>query len=189
MEIGSVEPGKTVLVTGPGTIGLLVLQVVKSMGAKVIITGMEKDEQRLQLAGRLGADHCIRASKQDLFSVVSELTEGNGTDMALECSGAVGGVNDCISLVRKGGDITQIGLFGHSIPVDYDEVVLKEIRIKGTFGHNRGTWEKAIRLLREKKIDLNCLVSGEFPLDRWQEAFEYFEKGAGLKYLLYPLAH
>jgi L-iditol 2-dehydrogenase len=186
MEISSIEPGMTVLITGPGTIGLLVLQVVKSMGAKVIITGMEKDEKRLELASRLGADHCVQIGRQDLSSLTSELTGGHGVDLAMECSGTAGGVNDCLSFVGKGGEVVQVGLFGHPAGFNYDEAVLKEVRIRGSFGHNRGTWEKAIKLLEDHRIDLNSLVSGEFPLDQWQEAFRLFETGVGLKYLLYP---
>jgi L-iditol 2-dehydrogenase len=111
MEISSTAPGKTVLVTGPGTIGLLVLQVAKARGANVIITGTEKDEKRLQLALHFGADHYLQINKKDPLPLISELTCGYGVDIALECSGAVGGVNDCLSFVRKGGEIIQVGFF------------------------------------------------------------------------------
>lgn len=188
MEMSSTAPGKTVLVSGPGTIGLLVLQVAKAMGANVIITGIEKDEKRLRLADGLGADHCLQINKKDPLPLISELTGGYGVDIALECSGAVGGVNDCLSFVRKGGEIIQVGLFGNPISaVNYDGVVLKEIHIKGSFGHNRGTWEKTINLLRDRKVDLKPLITGEFPLSQWREVFQLFEEGRGLKYLLYPV--
>jgi L-iditol 2-dehydrogenase len=115
MEMSSTVPGTTVLVTGPGTIGLLVLQVAKARGAKVIITGTEKDEKRLQLALRFGADHWLQINQKDPLPLISELTGGYGVDIALECSGAVGGVNTCLSSVRRGGEVIQVGLFGHPI--------------------------------------------------------------------------
>jgi L-iditol 2-dehydrogenase len=188
MEISSTGPGKTVLVTGPGTIGLLVLQVAKAAGANVVITGTEKDEKRLQLARGLGADHCIQIDRQDPLSLMAELTDGYGVNIALECSGTVGGVNDCLSSVRKGGEIIQVGLFGSPISsVNYDGVILKEIQIKGSFGHNRGTWGKTINLLNYRKVDLKPLITGEFSLSQWREVFQLFEEGRGLKYLLYPV--
>ncbi len=68
---------------------------------------------------------------------------GYGVDIALKGSGVAGGVNDCLPLVGKRGEVIQMGLFGHSISsVNYDKVVLKEIQIMGSFGHNRGTWKK-----------------------------------------------
>ncbi len=186
MEIGDTKPGKTVLITGPGTIGLSVLQVAKAVEATVITTGVERDEERLQLASRLGADHCIQILHQNPASLIFELTGGYGVDMAFECSGAMGGVNDCLSFVRKGGEIIQVGLFGKPPSLNYDEVILKEVQIKGSFGHNPGTWEKAINLLRNRKVDLRPLITGKFPLLDWEEAFKRLEKGGGLKYLLYP---
>ncbi|NIS59625.1 MAG: zinc-binding dehydrogenase [Proteobacteria bacterium] len=187
MERSSVEPGKKVLVTGPGPIGLLVLQVAKAAGATVVISGTQRDEERLKLAKRMGADHCAQIDQQDLNSPIHELTGGMGVDVSFECSGAFGAVKDCLREVRKGGEIVQVGLFGNPIQLNYDDVTFKEIQVKGSFTHNRKTWEKAIELLRDRKVNVAPLVSREFPLDQWDEAFRLFERGEGLKYLLYPI--
>jgi L-iditol 2-dehydrogenase len=187
MERSSVEPGKTVLVTGPGPIGLLVLQVAKAVGATVVISGTQRDEERLKLAKRIGADRCAQVDQQDLNSLIQEITGGMGADSAFECSGAEGALSDCLRGVRKGGEIVQVGLFARPIELNYDEVTFKEVKVKGSFTHNRGTWEKAIDLLRDRKVNVKTLISREFPLDQWQEAFRLFERGEGLKYLLYPV--
>jgi L-iditol 2-dehydrogenase len=187
MERSSIEPGKTVLVTGPGPIGLLVLQVAKTVGAAVVISGTQRDEERLTIAKRMGADHCVQVDQQNLHPLIYEFTGGMGVDVAYECSGAMGALSDCFQGVRKGGEIVQVGLFGRSIEMNYDDVTFKEVQVQGSFTHNRRTWEKAMELLRDRKVDLISLVSGEFPLDQWEEAFRLFEKGMGLKYLLYPI--
>jgi L-iditol 2-dehydrogenase len=187
MEMSSTESGNAVLVTGPGTIGLLVLQVAKAVGATVFVTGTQRDEERLQLAIRMGADHCIQIDQQNLVPLILDFTNRYGVDVAFECSGAINALKDCISCVRKGGEIVQVGLFGQSVELNYDEITFKEIRIKGSYAHNRGSWEKAIDLLRNRKVDLNSLVTKEFPLNRWDEAFKLFEEGVGLKYLLFPI--
>ena len=187
MERSSVEPGKTALVTGPGPIGLLVLQVAKAVGATVVISGIQRDVQRLQRAERMGADHCIRIDQGDPNRLIHELTGGMGVDAAFECSGAEGALSDCLREVRKGGEIVQVGLFARPIELNYDEITFKEVQVKGSFTHNRRTWEKAIDLLRDRKVNLKTLISKEFPLDQWQEAFRLFERGEGLKYLLCPI--
>ena len=187
MERSSLEPEKTVLVTGPGPIGLLVLQVVKAVGARAIILGIQGDAERLKLAERIGADHSVQMEGQDPYSLIHEFTGGMGVDVAFECSGAPGALKDCLRGVRKGGEMVQVGLFGRPLELNYDDITFKEVQIKGSFTHNRGTWQKAIDLLRDRRVDLTSLVSREFPLDQWEEAFRLFEKGVGLKYLLYPI--
>ena len=187
MEISSILAGKVVLVTGPGPIGLLVLQVAKAIGATVIITGIPRDKERLRVASGLGADHCFQVPEQDPKNLIFEITKGYGVDLAFECSGSVGGLNYCIALVRKRGEIIQVGLLGRSVFFNPDEATLKEIHIKGTFAHNHESWLKAIDLVKNRKVDLKPLISGEFPLDRWQEPFELLEKGVGFKYLLYAI--
>ncbi len=187
MEMSSIDSGQTVLVTGPGPIGLLVLQVAKAVGTTVVISGTQRDGERLKLAERIGADHCVQIDQRDIHPLIHELTGGMGVDAAFECSGAPGALNDCLLEVRKAGEIIQVGLFGRPIEFNYDDVTYKEVDIRGSFSHNRRTWEKAIDLLREQKVNLISLVSRELPLDQWEEAFRLFEKGVGLKYLLYPI--
>jgi L-iditol 2-dehydrogenase len=187
MERSSIERENHVLVTGPGPIGLLVLQVAKAVGATVIISGIQGDGERLTLAKRIGADHCVQINQRGLHRLIHDLTGGMGVDAAFECSGAPGALRDCVQEVRKGGEIVQVGLSGHPVELDHDEATFKEVQIKGSFTHNRGTWQRTIDLLRDRKVDLASLVSREFPLNQWEEAFRLFEKGMGLKYLLYPV--
>ena len=65
-------------------------------------------------------------------------------------------------------------------PVPQENEVVVKVR-------NRGTWEKTINLLRERRIDSKPLITGEIPLTQWREVFQLFEEGRGLKYLLYPI--
>ena len=76
MEIGRIQPDEWVLVTGPGTIGLITMQVARALGAKVAITGTAQDASRLELAARLGAEHCIQVESGDQFKLAAELNEG-----------------------------------------------------------------------------------------------------------------
>lgn len=186
LERSSLTPGKLVIVVGPGPIGLLVAQVSKSQGARVMVVGLASDQERLELAKRLGAERCLVAEHQEAAQEVKDWTQGQGAHIAFECSGAKTSFSACIEWVRKGGEIIQVGLLGKPSQVDLDGITFKELEVKGSFAHNRGSWEKAIDLLKRRWVETLPLVSGIFPLERWSEAFERFERREGLKYLLSP---
>ncbi len=186
IERSSIEPGCWVLVTGPGPIGLLVLQVARSAGGRVIITGTTKDTERLQLAKNLGAESVLMVDAENIQERVTQITGGKGVDIAFECSGIGAAINDCISNVQSGGEIVQVGLCSRCVPVDTDQLALREIHLKGAFAHTNATWEKAITLMTAKKIDLKALISGAFSIHEWEEAFRLSESGGGVKYILYP---
>lgn len=187
MECEEIKAGDKVLVTGPGPIGLIVLQVAKASGAEVTITGTEKDEPRLEIADSMGADHILRVDKDNLRNVISHLTDDVGIDAAFECSGTPLALKDCLQSVKRRGRIIQVGLFGRAVESALDQLTMKEIALTGAFTHNHETWIKAIALLATEKIDLKALISGEFDLCDWQEAFRLSEEGKGIKYLLRPI--
>lgn len=187
LERAKVQPGEVVLVTGPGTVGLIMLQVVKSSGAMVILCGVDSDQERLKLGIELGADRAVNIEREDYSSIIMEMTDGYGVDKSFECAGAKGAVVDCIRLTRKGGEIVQVGLFGRPIEIPYEEIALKELSVIGCFAQKRSAWDPGIRLLAGGKVKTGSLISGEYPLDQWKEAFERFERREGLKFLLYPI--
>lgn len=187
LERTEVRPEEIVLVTGPGTIGLIMLQVVKSVGARVILCGTESDRERLRIGIELGADREVNIDQEDLSSIVMEMTKGYGVDKAFECAGVRSAVVDSIRLTRKGGTIVQVGLFGKPIGIPYEEIALKELSVIGCFAQRSSSWDLALQLLGEGKVKTGPLISGEYPLDQWREAFERFERREGLKFLLYPI--
>lgn len=186
LEKGSVQPGDTVLVTGPGTIGQLVAQVARLAGAAVILAGTAKDRERLELAAAAGTEHTVFSDREDLPAAVERITAGRGADAAFECAGVGAAVRGCLAAVRKGGQLVQVGLAGRPLEIDYDRICLKEITLRGSFTHNHRTWLQAVALLGDPRLKLDALVSGEFPLDHWRAVFERCEQAQGLKYLLRP---
>jgi L-iditol 2-dehydrogenase len=185
-ERSRINAGDWALITGPGPIGLLVLQVVRAVQGRAIVTGTAHDSERLLLAKKLGAEAALEVDSEQIGPYVEELTCGKGVTSAFECSGVSAGIADCITYVQSGGEVIQVGLFGGSITVNLDHLAMREISLKGAFVHTHATWEKTISLVEEKKIDLKTLISGIFPLGQWREAFRRAEEGEGIKYLLYP---
>ena len=185
-EQAGVQPGDRVLVTGPGPIGLLVLQVARAVGARVAISGTGKDANRLLLAEQLGAEAVIRVDDRDPGEVLAEWTGGEGVATAFECSGVAAAACACLAAVRRGGEVVQVGLYGQPVALDIDSLALREVRLQGAFVHTRATWEKALAMMAAGTVDLRALVSGVYPLDQWETAFALAEAGAGVKFLLDP---
>ena len=185
-ERANIIPGDTVMISGPGPIGLLCLQAVKNLNATVILCGITKDEGRLTLGKKLGADFIVNVEK-DSLNLIQDLTNGLGVDIAIECAGVKASLDQCINLVRKGGQLVEVGLFGRNIEVNIDQTIIKELNIKPSFTYRHETWERALKLLKENKIKTAPLVSGEFLLKDWEKAFEAVKENKGFKYLLLPI--
>src|ERR1700754_1259594 len=78
-ELGGLVAGESVVVTGPGPIGLMAVAVAKSLGAHpVILTGTR--DNRLQIGLELGADSIIHAKKEDPVEAVRKLNGDKGVD-------------------------------------------------------------------------------------------------------------
>src|ERR1700742_3788025 len=104
-ELGGLVSGESVVVTGPGPIGLLAVAVAKALGAQpVILTGTR--DNRLQIGLELGADHVINVRKEpDVVAAVRKLNGGKGVDYVLECAGGTNSVNEAIRMVNRGGKV------------------------------------------------------------------------------------
>ena len=176
-----------VLVTGPGAIGLGVMQVAKCAGAVVIVLGTAADDARLALAKRLGADYVVNNEDGNLGSLVWEITNNQGVDVILECSGAQAALYTALSVIRHGGRWTQVGLFGgKKVSLNLDGLVRGEIQLSTSLGFVRESWEQAISLVSEGRVNLKDMVSHQFPLSEWEKGFAAASNREGFKVLLIP---
>ena len=186
LENTKVEPSDVAVVTGPGAIGLLMLQVIKAAGAQAVVIGTETDEPRLALARQLGADEALAVGRDDLQSAVAERSDGLGADVVFECSGAGPGAQTALELVRHQGRYVQVGLFGKPVIWDLEQVCVKEVSVQGTFATVSSSWRKALNLLRCGLVQTGPLISHRLPLAEWQEAFDLFERREGVKIVFTP---
>ena len=102
--LGGLIAGQTVVVMGPGPIGLMGVGVAKALGAQpVILTGTR--DNRLEIGRKLGADHVINVRNEDAVEAVKRITRGKGAHYVLECSGAPNAVNEAARMLNRGGRI------------------------------------------------------------------------------------
>jgi L-iditol 2-dehydrogenase len=186
LELTRIDPDELVVVSGPGAMGLLSMQVAKACGAQVVVIGTGIDGPRLEVARTLGADHTINLAEEDPAGRVMDLTDGIGADVLLECSGAPAAVDAGIDLVRKQGRYTQIGLFGRPVTVDFERIAYKELQVTGSFAQRWTAWVRTLALVERGAIQLAPLISDVLPLTAWEEGFEKLERKEGLKIILEP---
>ena len=180
------EKDEWVLVSGCGAIGLLVAQIMKSIGCHVIITGISPDKRRLEVAKELGCDYAVNVEADDLSSLVMEVTNHIGVSAVFECSGAESSVRAVMPLLKKTGKLVQVGLTKPDLTINYALLPGREISLIGTFGHVWSSWETALELLGSGKVQTKPIITHHFPLEEWEKAFEIARGGEGIKVLLHP---
>ena len=187
MEQANLLPHEIVLVLGPGPLGLLTAQIANSLGAKVIICGIEGDERRLSTAEKIGISHVFNIKKKDIKNYLSKLTVGYGVDVVFECSGSAEAVEYGLNLIRKGGRYIQEGIIHQPIQLRFDQILFdKELSIIGSRTQKPSSWDKAINLVKEGKVNLKELVSDVLPLSNWKEGFRRAKKKNSIKIVLQP---
>jgi L-idonate 5-dehydrogenase len=166
-----VVSGKRVLVTGAGTIGLMVAIVAKTFGA-VPVAISDIVATRRAKALELGVDAAFDPSAADLPGKVRELT-GEGFDVIFEASGAPLALQGAFDLVRPGGTIVQIGTLGTgNIPIPANRIMNKEINFIGSMRYGN-VFDEAIRLTAAGRVNLRPLINGVFNIDESAKAFEF----------------
>lgn len=185
-EKTTVKPSDVVLVSGPGCVGLLTMQLAKLAGARVIVAGIDKDERRLACAKSLGADRVVNASQEELLKVVSECTDGDGADLVYECAGVAASIGLCLEAVRKEGTVVALGILSAPMQTSFSQITLKELRVVGSYGYVWSSWRSAIHLLRDRKVKTEELISHEFPLTRFADAFRAAGDGSAVKVVFNP---
>ena len=169
-DITPFQSGDLVVVQGCGPIGLFSAQLFRLGGAKVIISGLGVDGVRLGIAEKLGFE-TVNIDKVDLAEHVMELTGGKGADVAFVAVGAPPAVKQAMSLVKKRGAITVVGIFGSDVPVDMTWLVRRELTVRGAYDAKPTNFPSSISLISEGKVNVRNVLTHRFSLDDAEEAF------------------
>jgi 2-desacetyl-2-hydroxyethyl bacteriochlorophyllide A dehydrogenase len=172
-----IKLGDKVLVIGAGAIGILIAALCKKDGAtEVAITDFS--QKRLDMAVKLGATKTINASKENVYEVVNELTNGIGMDKTFECVGLEATFKEAMMSLRKNGLATIIGIFENpNISIPATRFITHEIKVQGSQGY---CWDFPIALEVSKEIDIEKLITHTFKLEDLNKALETcFDKSSG----------
>jgi L-iditol 2-dehydrogenase len=184
-DLAPSHAGDVALVSGPGPIGLLTAMLLVTRGCRVLIAGTDQDKARLELATRLGIHRPINVSQEDLTGAIAAETGGRGVDLAVEAAGAAASVAACLQSLRSRGVYIQVGIHGRDVTMPLDLVLYKQIQLYGSLGHSLLTWDRVMRIVAQRRVDLRGVVTHEMPLSRWREAFDLCENKQAVKVLLH----
>lgn len=189
LERSQLRAGETVVITGPGPIGLISLAVAKSAGARVLgITGTSLDEGiRFEKARELGVELTIVVDKENPIQKVLEITNGIGVDMLIETSGNARAISQAFEMVRRLGRVCAIGISGKDeLPIPYDRGIFKALRYDFCFSSSWTAWETTIGLIAKGVLPIEKIITHKFPLEKWEEAFHLLENLQAAKVILIP---
>jgi L-iditol 2-dehydrogenase len=178
------KAGDVAVISGPGAIGQITAQLAKIQGAYTIVSGTEADSDRLSLAKKLGAD-AVANSPLELREKVLEVAP-LGADVVYECAGALASADACLEVVRKEGHFAQIGLYGKRVAMEMDKILTKELSFSCSYATEPTSWDRLIRLVSQKKLQMEPLISARLPLSQWREGFDMALNKTGYKILLIP---
>jgi L-iditol 2-dehydrogenase len=175
---GGYVAGLDVVVFGPGPVGLTTVQVLKALGAaKVICVGTRPS--RLELAKRLGADYVINTRETDAAEAISSLTGGEGADITVECSGAVGVPELFPQVTKRGGKIVVVAFYPGPVTFDLSAVVRKDITIYTSRGEGGNNVKRAVALAEQGKLRGAEMVTHRFGLEEIATAFRVLRERDG----------
>jgi L-iditol 2-dehydrogenase len=170
--MGGLVAGQTVVVMGPGPIGLMGVGVAKALGAQpVILTGTR--DNRLEIGKQLGADHVINVRTEDAVEAVKRITRGKGAHYVLECSGAPNAVNEAARMLNRGGRICLAAFPHEPALVDVAYLVRNNIYMFGIRGEGKSATHRAAAFMAQKRFDAKLIHTHTFSLYEVPTAIKY----------------
>jgi L-iditol 2-dehydrogenase len=181
-----VAPGETVLVFGPGPIGLLTALVARACGAgEVVVVGRSSSAVRLALAGELGLT-TWDSTRVDVADAAAALTHGRGVDLVFEASGAADAVAAALAALRRRGRLCVLAVSGsETLPVPWDLAMNRAVDISFSLSSSWSSWDGALALMASGAVDPTPLAT-VFALADWRAAFDALTERRVVKALLEP---
>lgn len=187
VQRANIKPGDFVVVIGCGPIGIWTQKLARLVGATVVAIG-NKDYRISFSRNYTGATEVIDARKTDPVERVKKLTDGKKADVVIEMAGSEDAIKSAINMVGRGGRIVFGGIAAKDVPIPLTETFyINEIDLMGMSGRLIfETWERVLRLVSTKTIDVRPLITKSFSLKEAEKAFELLDKGDAMKIQLVP---
>jgi len=188
IERSGVRLGETLCIFGAGPMGLLLTQLAKRQGVKVIMVG--KGQFRLTKAAEAGADEILDAAQGErVLAEVRRLSpEGRGAAVTIEATGRPEVWEQAVEVTRKAGTVVLFGGCepGTSFRVDTRRMHYEELMLIGVFHHTPRHIREALGLLEQGLVNTKILLTHQMALSSLPEAFELIARGEAIKVALTP---
>jgi threonine 3-dehydrogenase len=175
--------GEDVLITGAGPIGIMAAAIVRFVGARhVVITDV--NDYRLELARKMGATLALNVKRDSLDDAMKQLGMQEGFDVGLEMSGNGAAFRDMLRTMHHGGSVAMLGLPPEEVAIDWNEVILKGLTLKGIYGRQMfETWYKMAAIL-QSGLNIRPIITHRLPYTDYQQAFDVMGRGQSGKVVM-----
>ena len=172
-ELGGLVAGESLVVIGPGPIGLLGVAVAKALGADpVILIGTRND--RLEIGKKLGADFVLNVKEEnDIVNSVKSLVGDLGADYVVECAGTEKALDDAIMMTNRGGKICLAAFPHDSIKVNIPHMVINNIYMYGIRGEGKSATHRAMAFMKQKRFNAKLVHTHTFKMNELPTALKY----------------
>ena len=172
-ELGGLIAGESLVVIGPGPIGLLGVAVAKALGAGPVILIGTRDS-RLEIGKKLGADYTLNVkSEKDIVEAVKSIVGKKGVDYVVECAGTEQALNDAIMMTNRGGKICLAAFPHESVKVNIPHMVINNIYMFGIRGEGKSATQRAMEFMKEKRFNAKLVHTHTFDLKDLPTALKY----------------
>lgn len=188
IERTAILPGDTVLISGPGPIGLLSLLLCRASGAsRIVMVGTARSAAlKLKKAAELGAETLI-SGQDNVVERILEMTDGYGADLVVEASGAPKAIDESFRAVRRQGRICGLGISGKDkVDIPWDVAIFKAAVLTFAFSSSWTSWEAVLRMMGDGQLNVQPLITHVAPLEDWEKIFHEIENGRVIKAILKP---
>ncbi|MGC8872821.1 MAG: zinc-dependent alcohol dehydrogenase [Chloroflexia bacterium] len=177
----------TVVIFGPGPIGLYALQTVRARGAHcTIVVGRPEDRARLEIARELGADHTVCVPEEDAVARVAEWTRGRMGSVVIEATGSAAALPLELACAGKGARVLLLGIFHDSVTLNPATIVRRELQVVGSFCYSWEDFEESLQLLARGKLTTAPMITHVLPLDQLEEGLRLMRERQAVKVILQP---
>ena len=172
-ELGGLVAGESLVVIGPGPIGLLGVAVAKALGADpVILIGTRND--RLEIGKKLGADFVLNVKEEnDIVNSVKSLVGDLGADYVVECAGTEKALDDAIMMTNRGGKICLAAFPHDPITVNIPHMVINNIYMYGIRGEGKSATHRAMAFMKQKRFNAKLVHTHTFKMNELPTALKY----------------
>ena len=172
-ELGGLIAGESLVVIGPGPIGLLGVAVAKALGAGPVILIGTRDS-RLEIGKQLGADHTLNVkTEKNIVEAVKSIVGKKGVDYVVECAGTEQALNDAIMMTNRGGKICLAAFPHEPVKINIPHMVINNIYMYGIRGEGKSATHRAMAFMKEKRFDAKLVHTHTFNLKDLPTALKY----------------
>lgn len=163
--------GDSVVVLGAGPIGLLVLQCARAVGAGTVVL-VEPEPARRALGGTLGADLLIDPTTEDAAERIGGHLGRAGADVVFECAGVPATIETAVSLARRGGAVSLVGVPNGPSQIQGAAWLVREVRLVTSLGYLREEFALTQGLVLDGRLNLQPLHTSTVGLEAMASAFD-----------------